>query len=162
MTTSLIEQLMAEVTEARSFTEELRAAEFRADQAEYEVFTRAKYTTADKAAALTAGHAMSNAKGDPSYVIKDKEDLSNAIKAVGRGNADHDDIRKHVIKRATALGLGGQIPDNWDTMTGALKDATQSNSADKDAEHREDNADTEKVNCPTCGGDGKIMAGKRK
>ena len=161
--TTILEQLKAEIeAEVRASTiEEVRAAEFRADQAEYEVFLRAKYSTADKQAALKAGHAIANANGDPSYPVKDKEDLKNAIAAVGRGSADHDAIRQHIIKRATALGLASLIPDNWDTMTGALKDATQSNDADdEDIENRADDADTKQ--CPVCSGEGTIMKGNRE
>jgi hypothetical protein len=159
--TTLIEQLMAEVEATRNAKEEVRAAEFRADQAEYEVYTRAKYTAAEKQDALAAGHAMANANGDPSYPIKDKEDLTRAIAAVGRGNADHDDIRKHIIKRATALGLASMIPDNWDMVTGELKTTTTTTGSSTETENRVDNADAQ-VACPTCDGKGTIMAGNRK
>jgi hypothetical protein len=57
----------------------------------------------------SAGQAMD----DGSYPIADEEDLSNAIHAVGRGGADHDTIRKHIITRAAALGASSSIPDNW-------------------------------------------------
>lgn len=153
MADSLIEQLYAEMTEAR---EAKREAEFRADQAEYEVYTRAKYTADDKKKMLSAGHAMANPNGDPSYPVKDKEDLTNAIRAVGRGSADHNDIRAHIIKRAKALGLTSLIPDNWDLTDGSLKDATQTNSDDVDAETRDDTK-----TCPTCDGEGTILAGNR-
>jgi hypothetical protein len=56
-----------------------------------------------------------DAMPDGSYPIADAEDLDNAIKAVGRGNADHDAIRSHIIKRAKALGLSERIPDNWNS-----------------------------------------------
>ncbi len=159
--TTIIEQLFAEMQDARDARE---AAEFRADQAEYEVFVRAKYSTQDKKDMLKAGHAMANPNGDPSYPIKDKEDLQRAISAVGRGSADHDAIRKHIIKRATALGLASMIPDNWDMMTGAMKDTTSTTGSTEEHEEREDNADADAdaKDCPTCGGDGKIMAGHRK
>ena len=157
---TLIEQLSAEMRETR---EALRASEFRADQAEYEIFTRAKYSTQDKKDMLKSGHAMANPNGDPSYPIKDQEDLQKAIHAVGRGSADHNDIRQHIIKRAKALGLTSLLPDNWDLTDGSLKpDATQSNSGGEPDETREDNADADTKECPTCGGDGKIMAGHRK
>lgn len=79
------------------------------------------YTAAQKRDALDAGQAMKNAKGEPSYTIKNKADLRRAIRAVGRGNADHDAIRKHVIARAKALGLSAMIPDNWNA-DGSLKE----------------------------------------
>jgi hypothetical protein len=76
-----------------------------------------------KQAALAKGQAMKNANGDPSYTIKSKADLRRAIKAVGRGGADHDKIRAHIIKRAGALGLSALIPDNWN-KDGSMKETT--------------------------------------
>lgn len=70
-----------------------------------------------------------------SYPINTKADLRKAIKAVGRGNADHNKIRAHIVKRAKALGLEAMVPDNWNS-DGSLKDA---NKADEEtiakAEH---------------------------
>jgi hypothetical protein len=48
-------------------------------------------------------------------------DLSNAIHAVGRGNAAHQKIRLYIIGRARALGALDRIPSTWDRKTGALK-----------------------------------------
>ncbi|MFE9448274.1 hypothetical protein [Streptomyces sp. NPDC006739] len=76
------------------------------------------YSTADRKRMAAAGQAMD----DGSYPIKSKADLRKAIKAVGRGNADHDDIRKHIITRAKALGLEAMVPENWQA-DGSLKKA---------------------------------------
>lgn len=76
-----------------------------------------KYSADDRKAMAAKGHAMP----DGSYPIADAEDLDNAIRAVGRGGADHDSIRAHIIKRAAALGLSSRIPDNWNA-DGSLKD----------------------------------------
>ena len=65
--------------------------------------------------------AGKEAMDDGSYPVADAEDLDNAIHAVGRGGADHDSIRAHIIKRAAALGLSSKIPDNWNA-DGSLKD----------------------------------------
>jgi hypothetical protein len=81
-----------------------------------------EYTAAQKRDALKAGQAMKNADGEPAYTIKNKADLRRAIRAVGRGGADHDKIRAHVIDRAKALGLTGMIPDNWNA-DGSLKES---------------------------------------
>jgi ATP-dependent protease ClpP protease subunit len=70
-----------------------------------------KYDTDDRKRMASGGQAMP----DGSYPIADAEDLDNAIHAVGRGGADHDTIRRHIIKRAGALGLSSQIPDNWNS-----------------------------------------------
>lgn len=67
---------------------------------------------------------MKNAAGDPSYPIKSKSDLRKAIRAVGRGGADHDKIRRHIANRAAALGLSDLIPASWNS-DGSLK-ATES------------------------------------
>lgn len=75
-----------------------------------------KYDTKDREQMAKSGEAMP----DGSYPIKDQEDLENAIHAVGRGNADHDAIRKHIIARAKALGHSDLIPDNW-AADGSLK-----------------------------------------
>jgi hypothetical protein len=56
---------------------------------------------------------MGIAMPDGSYYIRNAGELSDAIKAVGRGNADHDAIRKHIITRARALHLDKQIPSDW-------------------------------------------------
>lgn len=85
---------------------------------------KADLSAAGRRKAAAAGAAMP----DGSYPIKTKADLRKAIKAVGRGGADHDKIRKHIIKRAKALGLEAMVPGNWQA-DGSLKDA---NKADED------------------------------
>jgi hypothetical protein len=88
----------------------------------------------DKADLSAAGRRKAAASGaampDGSFPIKTKADLRKAIKAVGRGGADHDKIRKHIIKRAKALGLEAMVPTNWNA-DGSLKGATK---ADADEE----------------------------
>lgn len=83
----------------------------------YEDQIRAKYTQAERDEMAKSGEAMS----DGSYPIADKADLKNAIRAVGRGNADHSAIRKHIIKRAKSLGASASIPENW-ASDGTLTD----------------------------------------
>src|SRR5581483_11735160 len=68
------------------------------------------------------GRAFKNPDGSYSYPIDDLEDLRNAIHAVGRGNADHDALRKYIIGRAGALSATDEIPENWGP-DGSLKDA---------------------------------------
>jgi hypothetical protein len=77
-----------------------------------------KYDTDDRKRMASSGEAMP----DGSYPVADAEDLDNAIHAVGRGGADHDAIRAHIIKRAQALGLSSKIPDDWNS-DGSLKSA---------------------------------------
>lgn len=74
---------------------------------------RAKYD-ADALKALGAkGQAFKNAAGDWSYPIGDHSDFVKAVKAVGRGGADHDKIRAYVIKVAAKLGWSDGIPSTW-------------------------------------------------
>jgi HK97 family phage prohead protease len=68
-----------------------------------------KYNAADIRRLKAEGHTMP----DGSYPIDDVEDLGNAIKAVGMGNADHDTIRKYIIGRAKAMDASHMIPDTW-------------------------------------------------
>jgi len=79
----------------------------------------AKYTADQLRSMLAKGQAIRNANGEPSYPIGDEEDLGKAISAVGRGGKDHDAIRRHIIKRARALGKSSAIPRAW-TSSGAL------------------------------------------
>jgi len=78
---------------------------------------KAKYDTDDLRRMAANGQAMT----DQSYPIADREDLTHAIRAVGRGGADHDAIRRHVITRAKTLGAASEIPDNWNS-DGSLKE----------------------------------------
>lgn len=75
--------------------------------------TEAKYDADQLSKMLGKGQAIKNADGDPSYPIGDVEDLKKAIKAVGRGGADHDKIRAYIRRRAKALGELDLIPDDW-------------------------------------------------
>ncbi|MFF7142244.1 hypothetical protein ACFZB5_13480 [Streptomyces nodosus] len=87
---------------------------------------KADTSAAGRRKAVASGAAMPNG----SYPIKTKADLRKAIRAVGRGNADHSAIRKHIIKRAAALGLEAMVPKNWNS-DGSLKTTTKAD-ADED------------------------------
>lgn len=87
------------------------------------------YSAKQKRQMAAKGQAMKNAAGDPSYPIKSKADLRKAIRAVGRGGADHDAIRKHIIQRAAALGLSSMIPDNWNE-DGSMKESATTRYSD--------------------------------
>lgn len=86
-----------------------------------DIFMADKYSDDDRKEMAKSGEAME----DGSYPIRDAEDLDNAIHAVGRGGADHDAIRRHIIKRAEALGRSSEIPDNWGS-DGSLQDMAAS------------------------------------
>lgn len=78
---------------------------------------KADYDTADRKHLASTGAAMP----DGSYPIASRADLEDAVRAVGRGGASHDAIRRHIIARARALGATGTIPDNWNA-DGSLKE----------------------------------------
>jgi ATP-dependent protease ClpP protease subunit len=84
-----------------------------------------KYSSDDRDRMASSGQAM----GDGSYPVADEDDLDKAIKAVGRGGADHDSIRKHIIERAAALKLSSHIPDNWNA-DGSLKTSAADDAVD--------------------------------
>lgn len=90
---------------------------------EYTAWVKAKYTNDQIEAMGKKGQAFKNPDGHYSYPIADEDDLSNAIRAVGRGGADHDSIRAYIIKRAKALGLSSKIPETWGADGSMSKDA---------------------------------------
>lgn len=49
---------------------------------------------------------------DGSFPIVNKSDLSNAIQAFGRAG-DKEKAKRHIIKRAKALGAAEMLPDDW-------------------------------------------------
>jgi hypothetical protein len=91
----------------------IHAASERGDAADVE---KAKNDTADREKKAASGAAMP----DGSYPIASEADLGKAIRAVGRGGASHNAIRRHIITRARSLGASSKIPDNWNS-DGSLK-----------------------------------------
>lgn len=76
-------------------------------------------STADRQKAEQRGAAMPGGR----FPIRNREDLANAIRAVGRakgGAAGRAAVRRFIIKRARALGLSAMIPDTWNS-DGSLK-----------------------------------------
>lgn len=66
--------------------------------------------------AAAKGQAMPGGR----FPIRNRADLENAIRAVGRANGNHDAVRRFIVKRAQALGLSSLIPANWNS-DGSLK-----------------------------------------
>lgn len=91
------------------------------DEATWNALVEATYTQKQKDQMVGSG-AMRNAQGNGSYPIKSKSDLRKAIRAVGRGGANHNAIRRHIIARAKALGLSAMIPSNWNS-DGSMKES---------------------------------------
>lgn len=82
-------------------------------------------TTQERRDSAKKGHAMP----DGSYPIETRADLEDAIHAVGRGNADHDAIRKHIIKQAKRLNADDAIPPDWNS-DGTVKGGENSNESE--------------------------------
>lgn len=57
---------------------------------------------------------------DGSYPIRNVADLKNAIKAYGRAKeSERSKVRKHIMKRARALGKADLIPEEWKNAASA-------------------------------------------
>lgn len=70
--------------------------------------------------ALAKGLALPPLPGQPDgaarYPVTNADDLSKAIRAVGRGSGGdsaHNAIRKHIMTAAKKLGLEKMLPSNW-------------------------------------------------
>lgn len=57
---------------------------------------------------------------DGSFPIVTREDLENAIQAIGRAS-DPEAAKRHIKKRARELGLEELIPESWDSAENRLK-----------------------------------------
>jgi 2'-5' RNA ligase len=78
----------------------------------FEEILHAAVTTDERRMMAKSGVAMP----DGSYYVRNASDLHNAILAIGRasgGEEGRNAVRRHVIKRAKALGLSNMIPDTW-------------------------------------------------
>lgn len=76
----------------------------------------ADLTQRQRDTAESKGQAMRGGR----FPIRNRNDLENAIRAVGRAKGDRDAVRRFIIKRARALGLAHMIPDTWGS-DGSLK-----------------------------------------
>jgi hypothetical protein len=73
-----------------------------------EIALKRAYSEESRMTLAEGGMAMP----DGSYPIKDVADLRNAIRAYGRAK-DKPATKKHIMKRAEALGASDLIPANW-------------------------------------------------
>lgn len=79
-----------------------------------------------RAAARKKDAEMGEAMSDGSYPTSTRALFDKAVRAVGRGGASHDKIRRYLIGRAKAEGW--PIPENWNA-DGSLKTADMAVSA---------------------------------
>ena len=79
-------------------------------------------STAGRREALKAGKALPPAKpgNQPRYPIRNVEELGKAIRAVGRGSGNHDELRRWIMKRARELKRPDLIPNSWNA-DGSMK-----------------------------------------
>lgn len=102
-----VEQEPEELTEAEVLAVEewLAGEEMALLRLEEREFTgKQRKDLAAKGAAMPGGR----------YPIANAGDLRNAIQAFGRGAPeDKDAIKRHIIRRARALGLTNLLPDSW-------------------------------------------------
>lgn len=71
-----------------------------------------EYSQEERDRLAKKGHALP----DGSFPIVDREDLENAIQAIGRAK-DPDKAKAHIKKRARELGLEELIPEGWNNVT---------------------------------------------
>ncbi|MGO9972742.1 MAG: HK97 family phage prohead protease [Solirubrobacteraceae bacterium] len=72
-----------------------------------------KYTAAQLREMMREGIAMPNHKGEPSFPCADRQDITRAVRAVGRGKRSSAAIRLHVMKNARRLNAMDLIPSSW-------------------------------------------------
>lgn len=66
------------------------------------------YSTESRRRMAASGQAMP----DGSFPIANREDLRRAIQSVGRAS-NYDAARRHIIRRARALGASDMLPEDW-------------------------------------------------
>ncbi|KAA0686016.1 hypothetical protein DTW90_34585 [Neorhizobium sp. P12A] len=75
---------------------------------EIEAITKRDVSTAERKEDAKTGHALP----DGSFPIDTVADLENAVKAYGRAK-NKVQAKRHIIKRARALGATEKLPDGW-------------------------------------------------
>ena len=89
------------------------------------------YSEADRKDMASDGRAMK----DGSYPIANRDDLENAIKAIGRAK-NKAEARAHIEHRAKELGLTDLLPDGWadkaDLDTDMEKTGRRNSASDQD------------------------------
>lgn len=77
----------------------------------------ADFTAEERKKLAKSGEAMA----DGSFPIRNKADLTNAISAYGRAS-DTSAAKRHIIKRARALGATEMLPESWGKVAAAADD----------------------------------------
>ncbi len=82
------------------------------EEAEREGLVERSFTQEQRDAMAKSGEAMS----DGGFPIATKGDLKNAVQAYGRA-ANKPAVKRHIIKRAKALGATDLLPEDWRPAT---------------------------------------------
>jgi len=77
-------------------------------QHNYQPMIKRDYNSQERQRMAEMGQAMP----DGSFPIKTRVDLSNAIQSVGRA-ANYEAARRHIIRRARAMGMVDMLPEDW-------------------------------------------------
>jgi hypothetical protein len=88
---------------------------FESNMEDEEVMEKRDYSPKQRRAMASRGQAMP----DGSFPIADEADLRNAIQSVGRA-ANYESARRHIIRRARALGLVDLLPEDWKVKKSAV------------------------------------------
>ena len=86
-----------------------RGGTYKADGIESE---KREFSTATRERMAEAGTAMP----DGSFPIANANDLRNAIQSVGRAK-NYEAAKRHIIRRARALGMTDMLPEDWRNST---------------------------------------------
>jgi len=107
-----LEQLEKAPLVAAAEAAKARIASVRAAELSARVHGTGEFAISEETRMRLAGEGK--ALPDGSYPIRNVSDLKNAIKSYGRANkSDRAKVRKHITKRAKALGHPELIPDEW-------------------------------------------------
>ncbi len=117
------------------------------DQDDVEI-ERRQYTQTQREQMAATGAAMK----DGSFPIADRQDLENAIRAVGRAK-DKRAARRHITKRARALGASDLIPEDWNTMARTATAAPEGEDAHADDADLARGAETADAGAETTAGE---------
>ena len=98
----------------------------------------AKFTDDERKELAKKGWAMP----DGAYPIRNESDLKNAIKAYGRASLKEQvATKKHIIKRARALGLVAMLPDVWHIKNASTSEFSIDNMREAAAKRSKDLSD---------------------
>lgn len=92
---------------AKSLWPSLDPREVVSERPEISLFKR-DYSSESRRQMAASGQAMP----DGSFPIANRTDLRNAIQSVGRAS-NYDAARRHIIRRARALGATDMLPEDW-------------------------------------------------